>query len=173
MKKALAGLIFLSIYATAHAQNVAIVNNKGITAKEFMWVFKKTHNSSSSATYEELSLYLNQYIDFKLKVLDARAQQMDRDTAYINEVKKYEEIVKERSRARLSKDVFNYIMDDYRDGVLVFNISEQRIWNVNSGNGTSISEEEQQKLEQQWVMDLRKKFPIRVDESMLRKLAKP
>lgn len=172
MKKALVVLIFLYTYAIAHSQNVAIVNNKGISAKEFMWVFKKTHTSSSNADYEELASYLNQYIDFKLKVLDAKAQNMDRDTAYLNEVKSYEVIVKQKTRSRLGKEAFNFIMEDYREGVLVFNISERRIWNVVSG-GTTMSPEDQQALELSWVAELRKKFSVSVDETMLRKLAKP
>lgn len=172
MKKALLVLIFLHTCASAHSQNVAIVNNKGISAKEFMWVFKKTHNSSSTANYEELATYLNQYINFKLKVLDAKAQNMDRDTAYLNEVKNYQVILKQRTRSRLGKEAFNFIMDDYREGVLVFNISERRIWNVFSG-GTTMSPEDQQALEQSWVAELRKKFSVSVDETVLIKLARP
>ncbi|MGF1922883.1 MAG: hypothetical protein ACQUHE_01795, partial [Bacteroidia bacterium] len=57
----------------AFAQNVASVNGKSISSKEFMWVYKKNHGGVTNASYADLSAYLNLYINFKLKVIDARS----------------------------------------------------------------------------------------------------
>ena len=67
--------IFILCFFTkaTFAQNVATVNGKSISSKEFMWVYKKNHAGVANASYQELNAYLNLYINFKLKVVDAKA----------------------------------------------------------------------------------------------------
>lgn len=166
MKKSFVVLVFLCSWVVAHAQNVAVVNNKGISAKEFLWVIKKSNPGVSGFSYEDLYANLQRLIDFKLKAIDARSQKMDRDTSYLNEVKRYEKLIRERSRSRLGKEEYGFIIDEYRDGVLVFNISERKVWSKESDSGGAES------LEEDWIKELRRKYSVRVDEEVLKKLVK-
>ena len=63
---------------TAAAQNVASVNGKSISSKEFMWVYKKNHSGVTTAQHKDLAAYLDLYINFKLKVLDARGMGLEK-----------------------------------------------------------------------------------------------
>ena len=53
-------------------------------------------------------------------------------------------------------------MKEYRDGILLFNISNERIW--------SHPIEEQAKLEADWVKELNKKYEVKVHRKVLNNL---
>lgn len=55
-----------------------------------MWFYKKNHGGTANVSTKDLEAYLNQYINFKLKVLDAKEMGLDTDTAYLAEIKNYE-----------------------------------------------------------------------------------
>lgn len=161
-----------------------------------MWVYKKNHGGSANATYEELANYLNLYINFKLKVIDAKAMNLDADTAYQKEINGYEKTLKAQ-RKKLPKHVeYDFVINEYREGVLMFNVSEKKIWSkviesddevkdfyhrfsANYG-GKSFDEvhgqvvaDYQQELEKEWIKTLRNKYTIKINEDELKKLAKP
>jgi hypothetical protein len=180
----------------AFAQNVATVNGKSISSKEFMWVYKKNHAGVTSASYQELSSYLDLYINFKLKVLDAKSINLDADTAYKKEINGYEKTLKAQKKAASNNFEYDFVMNEYREGVLMFNISEKKIWNkvvenekdirdyynknIANYGGKSFYEVQgqviadyQQKLEDEWIKALRTKYPVKINEEELKKLAKP
>lgn len=178
------------------AQNVAFVANKPINGKEFLWVYKKNNLSKEPLTFENLSKYLQLYIDFKLKVADARNQHLDLDTAYRNEIEGYEQALKTQNKLSPKSAEYAYILNEYREGVLMFNISEKEVWLTSEENeqelqdfylanqarykqqrfndvrGEVIADYQQQK-EKQWVASLRNKYSVKVDTNALKKLAKP
>ncbi|WP_233165757.1 hypothetical protein [Pedobacter sp. ASV12] len=161
-----------------------------------MWVYKKNHAGVASASYQDLAAYLNLYINFKLKVMDAKAMGLDADTAYKKEINGYEDALKAQRKTSPKNIEYNFIMNEYREGVLMFNVSEKKIWSKvqddeaqihnfyskNAGNYAGKSFEDvrgqviadyQQSLEDQWIKSLRAKYTVKVNDDELRKLAKP
>ncbi|MDQ7948579.1 MAG: hypothetical protein REI78_11145 [Pedobacter sp.] len=189
-------IFVLCCSATAtFAQNVAVVNGKSISSKEFMWVYKKNHAGITNASYQELANYLDLYINFKLKVLDAKAMNLDADTAYKKEVNGYETALK--AQKKTAKNLaYDFIINEYREGVLMFNVSEKKIWsnvvdheqevrdyyqknsakymgkNFEDVQGQVVADYQQQ-LEADWIKALRAKYSIKINEDELKKLAKP
>ena len=164
VRKAYCILILLFSGAGVYAQNVAVVNGKPIGDKEFMWFYKKNHSGNTNASHADLEAYLNMYINFKLKVLDAKDLGLDRDTAYLNEVSNYEAALRAQKKDRKTNAEYSMIMNEYKEAVLMFNASELKIWNND--------QQDQQELEREWIVALRKKYPVKINQSELSKLAK-
>lgn len=194
VKKAYSLFVFSFIYSISFAQNVAVVNGKSISAKEFVWAYKKSHNGNVSVPYDTLQAYLNLYINFKLKVLDAREMGLDKDADYQEEIKTYEDALATHRKAGLSSKDQDFLLNEYREGVLMFNVSEQKIWNKAQEDEQAINEfytknqqnydrplnevrgaviaDYQQRLEEKWIKSLKQKYQIKINESELKKLAK-
>ena len=195
MRKLCCIFIFCFLDLLAFAQNVASVNGKSISSKEFMWVYKKNHSGAANAGYHELEAYLNLYINFKLKVLDARAIGLDADTAYKTEINGYENALKAQKKSSPKNLEYGFIMNEYREGVLMFNISEKKIWSKAWDNEDKLREfysaniskyenknfdevrgaviaDYQQSLENEWIKTLRTKYTVKINEDELKKLAK-
>lgn len=190
--------IFISCFLThvAFAQNVAYVNGKPISAKEFMWVYKKNHPGTTNANYKDLAEYLALYLNFKLKVAEAKAIGLDTDTAYKKEINGYENALKAQRNISPKNSQYTFIMNEYREGVLMFTISEQKIWNKAQENETQLINfytknkslyrnkefneargqviaDYQQYLEDQWIKELKTKYTVKINDDELKKLAKP
>ncbi|RZK82123.1 MAG: hypothetical protein EOO92_02935 [Pedobacter sp.] len=196
MRKAYCIFILCLSGTLALAQNVATVNGKPIEHKEFMWFYKKNHPGNGNISYADLMAYLELYVNFKLKVLEAREMGLDKDTAYVKEVKNYETALRGQKHLSKDKPEYRYIMNEYGDAVLMFNISEMKIWNraQNDENqlrsfhdknralyqgkpfeevkGQVISDY-QLSLEKDWVIELKKKYPVKVNTEQVKKMAKP
>lgn len=161
-----------------------------------MWVYKKNHAGVANASYQDLSAYLNLYINFKLKVVDAKAMNLDADTAYKKEINGYETALKSQKKTSPKNIEYNFIMNEYREGVLMFNISEKKIWSKVQDNDSQILDyytknaalyagknfdeargqviaDYQQYLENEWIKTLRAKYTVKVNEDEIKKLAKP
>ena len=59
---------------------------------------------------------------------------------------------------------FKLLLNEYRDGTLLFAISNQKIWNKPA--------EEQAKLEEDWIKELKEKYPVEINWKALKKAAK-
>ncbi|WP_316842892.1 hypothetical protein [Pedobacter gandavensis] len=181
-------------FAGAFAQNVASINGKAVSSKEFMWVYKKTHTGTANGAFKELEDYLNLYLDFKLKVLDAIEMGFDRDTAYLSEIKDYETALAHK-RTSIPKATYSMVINEYKNAVLMFNVSEIKVWDKAQNDahqlrnfyernqslyGDGSFEEQkglviadyQRALEKEWVSKLRERYQVKVNEAELRKLAK-
>lgn len=194
VKKAYCLFVFSFIYSISFAQNVAVVNGKSISVKEFMWAYKKSHNGNVSAAYDTLQAYLNLYINFKLKVLDAREMGLDKSASYQEEIKTYEDALATHKKVGVSSKDQDFLLNEYREGVLMFNISEQKIWNKAQEDEQAINEfyiknrqnynkplsevrgevvaDYQLSLEEKWLKSLKQKYQIKINENELKKLAK-
>ena len=195
MRKICCVFILCCLNFIAFAQNVASVNGKSISSKEFLWVYKKNHPGITNVSYTDLSAYLNLYINFKLKVIDAKAMGLDADTAYKTEVNGYENALKAQKKTSPKNIEYGFIMNEYREGVLMFNISEKKVWsrawddesklrefyNSNTSSYTNKSFDEirgqviadyQQQLEYEWIKLLRTKYTVKINDEELRHLAK-
>jgi peptidyl-prolyl cis-trans isomerase SurA len=68
------------------------VNNKEVTTDEFIYLYKKNHQSQKEDyTPEKIEEYLKLYTNFKLKVEEARKRGMDTTTAFRKEFNQYKE----------------------------------------------------------------------------------
>ncbi|MNR66581.1 hypothetical protein D3C85_1901460 [compost metagenome] len=56
------------------------------------------------------------------------------------------------------------IMNEYKEAALMFNVSEIKIWNK--------LKDDQDKIESEWINELRKKYPVKINQNELKKLAK-
>ncbi|GGE53805.1 hypothetical protein GCM10011413_20220 [Pedobacter psychrotolerans] len=172
-----------------------MINAKPVSAKEFLWAYKKSHNGSISAGYEDLASYLNLYINFKLKVLDAREMGLDKNPVYQEEIKTYETALEAHKKNSGVNKNYDLLLNEYREGVLMFNVSEQKIWSKVQEDEQGIIDfyqqnkkdynaplseikgqviaDYQQNLEENWLKGLKQKYQIKVNENELKKLAKP
>lgn len=195
VRKAYCVLVFSFIYSISFAQNIAIINGKSVSTKEFMWAYKKSHNGNVSADYNNLQAYLNLYINFKLKVLDARELGLDKSPTYQEEIKTYEEALTTHKKVSATGKDYDFLINEYREGVLMFNVSEQKIWskaqddeqaldnfyNTNKQNYNKplsdirgdVIADYQQSLEENWLKGLKQKYQVKVNDNELKKLAKP
>lgn len=194
VRKAYCLFVLSLVYNISTAQNVATINGKALSSKEFIWTYKKSHNGNISSDYENLKAYLNLYINFKLKVLDAREMGLDKNPTYLDEIKTYEDALVTHKKATTSDKDFNYLINEYREGVLMFNVSEEKIWNKAQEDEQAISDfytnnkqnytkplaeikghvvaDYQQALEEKWLKSLKDKYQVKVNENELRKLAR-
>jgi Rad3-related DNA helicase len=195
VKKA-CSVFFLSFFFSAsYAQNVSTVNGEPISCREFMWAYKKSHNGNNKANYDELLAYLKLYINFKLKVNDARELGLDKNENYKEEIKAYESALKAHNKVNKYKTDTNFLLNEYKEGVLMFNVSEQKVWlkaqedeqalnnfyinkktnydkPLNDIRGQVVADY-QQSLEEEWLSSLKKKYNVKINENELIKLAKP
>jgi len=74
------------------------IGNTKVTAKEFMDVFTKNNVQNEMIDKKSLDEYLDLYINFKLKVMEAEALKMDTNKAFIRELDGY--------RTQLAKPYF-------------------------------------------------------------------
>ncbi|MDN3586942.1 hypothetical protein QWY86_09700 [Pedobacter aquatilis] len=194
MRKAYCLFVFSFFTGSTFAQNVATINNKPLSSKEFMWAYKKSHNGNASTDYNDLANYLNLYINFKLKVLDARDMGFDKNEGYKEEVKTYENALAEHKKASNKGKDHDFLINEYREGVLMFNVSEQKIWSKAQDDEQAINDyyqkhqqnynkplsevrgevvaDYQQKLEENWLNNLKQKYQVKINENELRKLAR-
>jgi hypothetical protein len=195
VKRACLVLFFSVAGSFLFAQNVATINGQPIESKEFLWVYKKNHMEETKPAYQDLAAYLDLYINFKLKVAEAKALGLDKDEAYIQEIKGYEEALKAQNKIPVNSPEYAYIMNEYREGVLMFNVCEQKIWgkvqnddellktyfarNTKTYEGKSFEDVRgqvvgdcQQQLETDWINSLRAKYKIKINQSELKKMAK-
>ena len=188
-------VVFPFFGSLLHAQNVATINGNPVNATEFLWVYQKNNAKEAKLDYRELSAYLDLYVNFKLKVAEAKALGLDLEDSYKQEISGYEDALKAQGKTFTPPQAYTYIMNEYREGVLMFNISEQKIWNrvaeddqqlkafyikeAKKYKGKAFEEirgeivgDYQQQLEKDWIKNLRAKYTITINQAELKKLAK-
>jgi len=188
-------IILCFFYFGTVAQSVAIINGKPITQKEFVWIYKKHRPVSTKPTLTELISFLNIYIDFKLKVLDAKESALDQDSTYKAEVQQYEKALLESLPPEARKGDYSLVINEYKEALLLFNISQTKIWDrIGDDEETikkyydahpevyaarsfeeiksEVASDYQKNMECDWVTGLRKKSKINIDQSLLSRLAR-
>ena len=195
MRKTCYIIILCFSYFGATAQNVAVVNGKPISQKEFVWIYKKHRPENVKPTVSDLISFLNIYIDFKLKVQDAQEMQLDKDSIYIAEVNSYTETLLAAVPAEVRNADYSMVINEYKEALLLFNVSERKIWDSLDNNEGSIHDyylahkdlyssqpfeevkeevavDHQKQMECDWITSLRNKYPITIDQNLLNRLAK-
>lgn len=70
----------------------------------------------------------------------------------------------ERKNLETKHPEFNHLMQEYRDGILLFNISNQKVWSQPAAD--------QSRLEEEWLKELNAKYPVTINWKLLKKLKK-
>jgi len=89
-------LLFLFIgYFNGNAQNkknvLLTINSNPVYASDFTKVFNKNLDLVVEESQKNVAGYLDLFIDYKLKITEAYAQELDKNQQYIKEFKKYED----------------------------------------------------------------------------------
>lgn len=76
------------------------------------------------------------------------------------------DILTTREKAELETKYpeYNHLLQEYRDGILLFDISNQKVW------GKPL--EEQEAAEADWVAQLQKTYPVKIDKKVVKNLKK-
>ena len=88
-------LLIFGLYTIAPAlafqnkANVAQINGVPISKAEFLYAFQKNQKVNTPIVYDSLEKYLNQYIDFKLKVFAAKKAGIDASQTFKDEYSGY------------------------------------------------------------------------------------
>jgi len=125
--------------------------------------------------------------------MDARETGLDKDSTYIAETKNYEKALLNSAPPEAKQADFSLVTNEFCEALLLFNISEKKIWdgidnndkliheyyNAHIENYPSLSYEDsksevaqdyQRQLECNWITTLRKKYKITIDQNVLNKL---
>lgn len=70
----------------------------------------------------------------------------------------------ERENLQRKHPDFDLLMNEYRDGILLFEISNRKVWNKPAG--------EQKALEEAWIKELESKYPVVINKKVLKQIAR-
>ncbi|MFT6214568.1 MAG: peptidyl-prolyl cis-trans isomerase SurA [Roseivirga sp.] len=79
----------ICLFGFQNQKAIATINGNPISAGEFIYAFKKNRPKNEKITVDSLDKYLEQYINFKLKVLAAEQQGIDTTKLFIDEYEGY------------------------------------------------------------------------------------
>ncbi len=110
------------------------VNGEDIPAKEFEYVYKKNNiNNDSAFTESDIKEYLDLYINFKLKIQEAKSRGMDTSKAFIDEFNTYQEQLKKpyltesKVTERLVQEAYYRFKEEIRASHILINIEEDTL----------------------------------------------
>lgn len=118
---------------------LAIINNRVIDLTEFCYYLYR--NPFSTKTYSK---------DFMQEVYDL----------FLRDVVK----AHERENLETKHPEYLHLLQEYRDGILLFEVSNARVWQKPI--------EEQPELERKWMAEIQKKYPVVVNTKLLKKIKK-
>ncbi|MEZ4875838.1 MAG: peptidylprolyl isomerase [Flavobacteriaceae bacterium] len=81
----------MGTFAQKSKEVLMTIDGKPIYAKEFKRVYKKNLDLVQDESQKSIDGYLNLFVDYKLKVAEAYAQELNLDKAYVEDFNKYEE----------------------------------------------------------------------------------
>ncbi len=130
-------LCFVSFLALGQASKqtkpevLFTVNKLPVLSDEFIYLYKKNHqNKPEDFTEVKVNEYLNLFINFKLKVAEARRLGMDTTAKFIKEFKTYREDLKKPYRAepdaleRLTKEAYDHLTQEVRASHILINLKQ-------------------------------------------------
>ena len=88
MKKILLVLVAGWMSLAMQAQTLMTVNGQPVTAEEFLYIYEK-NNQAGAVDPKTMDEYLDMFINFKLKVVEAEQQGIDTTAAFKKELKGY------------------------------------------------------------------------------------
>ncbi|MDD4514909.1 peptidylprolyl isomerase [Massilibacteroides sp.] len=116
-----------------------VINNQALTQRDFSYYLLRC--PFSTKTYSG---------DFMQEVYDLYLRDIVTTFERENLEKKYPE--------------YSHLLQEYRDGILLFEISDARVWQH--------PVEDQPELEKLWVQEIQKKYPVTINTKLLKKIKK-
>ncbi len=91
MKKIFYLFIAVLLINNLFAQNNILleIDDEKITTKEFLHIYKKNNTGDDAMTLEAMNEYMDLFINFKLKVHEAKKMRLDTSEKFINELRGY------------------------------------------------------------------------------------
>lgn len=91
MKKIFWGLVLVFSVCLLNAQERTIleIDDEKISAEEFLHIYKKNNTSNNAMTYEAMNEYMNLFVNFKLKVHEAKKLGLDTLASFKQELAGY------------------------------------------------------------------------------------
>jgi peptidyl-prolyl cis-trans isomerase SurA len=130
--------IFLHVNSYGQQKNtktaavVFTVNKAPTSVDEFIYLYKKNHqNKPEDFTEQKVNEYLALFINFKLKVAEARALGMDTTVKFIKELDSYKEDLKKPYRAepdvldKLTKEAYERLTKEVRASHLLIGLKPE------------------------------------------------
>ena len=88
MKKLVLVLVAGWMGLTMQAQTLMTINGQPVSAEEFLYIYEK-NNQAGAVDPKTMDEYLDMFINFKLKVIEAEQQGIDTTEAFLKELKGY------------------------------------------------------------------------------------
>ncbi len=127
MKKYLASILVLFFINLSFSQNkkdvLLTVDGKPVYTSEFKRVYSKNLDLVKDESQKKVEGYLNLFIDYKIKVAEAYAQNLDKDETYISEFNQY--------RDQLSR---NYIFENKVTSELSLEAYDRGLYEINANH---------------------------------------
>jgi len=182
VRKVLLLLLFVGSGVVVQAQLpdsvVMTVGGKAVSLSEFLYIARK-NNGVDLSDEKALREYVELFRRFKLKIVEAERLGMDTTQAFYEEFNGYRTqlisgylseqgsgpqdsaAVDMRALEAAHPDM-PHLIQEYRDGILLFDLSNARVW--------SHPLEKQDSLEREWLKELSARYPVVVNWSALRAL---
>jgi peptidyl-prolyl cis-trans isomerase SurA len=137
MRKSLLITLFCAVGLVSHSQQqkskkpqvLFSVNKVPVYTDEFSYLYQKNHqNKPEDFTESKINEYLNLFINFKLKVAEARALGMDTTAKFRKEYKTYREDLKKPYRAepdaldKLTKEAYEHLTQEVKASHILINL---------------------------------------------------
>lgn len=182
-------LLLASTLAT-YAQNdvVMTINGKKIYRDEFEYIYHK--NQQQQVEQETMQQYVDRFINFKLKVFEAEACGIDTTETFKKEFEEYQTVI-----SNMDDTQKKFLIKEYRDGILLFEICNEKIWNLKDitddklleyfkknskknhwssdlleTNKSLVIQSYQEDLEKTWIKSLRKKYKVKLNKNLIREI---
>jgi peptidyl-prolyl cis-trans isomerase SurA len=113
---------------SAQPITVFTIAKQPVFASEFIYLYKK-NNQKTENTDEKIQEYMNLFINFKLKVLEAYSRKMDTTETFQNELRTYREELKRPYRAepddlnRLTLEAYQRLMEEIKASHILITIA--------------------------------------------------
>jgi peptidyl-prolyl cis-trans isomerase SurA len=109
---------FLAFFIILHissiqAQTLVKIGTKEITVPEFLWAYNKSNGTPPSFDAKSIKEYLDLYVNFRLKVLDAEANGLDQEESFKQELAGYRD--KLAGRYLLEREVSDKLVREAYD----------------------------------------------------------
>ena len=90
----LLGLIASSFLASAQVSSPVLmeVNGKKITKAEFEYSYNKNNSVDGAVEHKTIDEYVQMYVDYKLKVVEAESLRLDTMSSFVKEFRQYRDM---------------------------------------------------------------------------------
>lgn len=121
-------VVVFNQFTTAQNNVLLTIDNQPITIDEFEYIYNKNSDIITEKTQQEISTYLDLFINFKLKLIDARKMGLDTVKSYQSELTKYraqlvEPFLKDEQAVELlAKEAYSRLAFDINASHILFQL---------------------------------------------------